>query len=52
LSYSAVSYVECKGANYSDKSVEIEENVITADGPESEELFAQKISDILMRKTV
>ena len=49
---SAVSYLERKGAYYSHKSVEIEKNIITANGPEAAEIFARKVSDLLMRKTV
>jgi protease I len=48
---SAASYMKRKGADYSNKSVEIEKNIITANGPEAAEVFARKISDILMQKT-
>jgi protease I len=48
---SAASYIERKGANYSNKSVEIEKNIITANGPEAAEVFAQKVCNILMRET-
>lgn len=49
---SAASYIERKGADYSPKSVEIEKNIITANGPEAADLFAQKVCDKLMRKIV
>jgi protease I len=47
---SAASYMERKGADYSHKSVEIEKNIITANGPDAAEVFARKVSDILMRE--
>ncbi len=47
---SAASYMERKGADYTHKSVEIEKNIITAIGPEAAEVFARKVSDILMRR--
>jgi protease I len=49
---SAASYIERKGADYSPKSVEIEKNIITANGPEAADLFAQKVCDKLMREIV
>lgn len=49
---SAASYMKRKGAEYSNKSVEIEKNIITANGPEVAEVFAQKVSNILMRKAI
>jgi protease I len=50
--HTAASYIERKGAIYSYLSVENEKNIITANGPEAAEVFARKVSDILMRKTV
>jgi protease I len=45
---SAASYITRKGAYFSGKSVEVEKNIITANGPESAELFAQTISKLLL----
>jgi protease I len=47
---SAASYIQRKGANYSPRSVEIEKNIITANGPEAADLFAQKVCDKLIHK--
>ena len=47
---SAASYIKRKGAKYSNKSVEIAKNIITANGPEAAEAFAQKACNILMQK--
>ena len=48
---SAASYIERKGAKYSKKFVEVEKNIITAEGPEAAEAFAQKVCNILIQKT-
>ena len=45
---SAAKYMERKGADYSHKLVEIEKNIITANGLEAAEAFARRINDILM----
>ena len=45
---SAASYIERRGVKYSSKSVEIENKIITANGPEVADLFARKICEILM----
>jgi len=45
--YSASSYIEKRGVKYSCKPIEIEKNIITANGPEVAEAFARKMIEIL-----
>jgi len=47
---SAASYIIRKGGYFSEKPVEVKNNIITANGPESAELFAQTISKLLLQK--
>jgi protease I len=49
---SAASYITRKGAYFSEKPVEVKNNIITANGPESAELFAQTISCILNQRPI
>ena len=44
---SAADYLKFKGVKYSSKLVEYERNIITANGPEATEEFANKITDLL-----
>jgi protease I len=44
---SAAEYLKYKGVKYSSEAVEFERNIITANGPEATEKFANKINDLL-----
>jgi protease I len=49
---SAAEYLEYKGVKYSSEAVEFERNIITANGPEATEKFANKITDLLEHSTI
>jgi len=49
---SAANSIRRRGARYSKKSVEIDNNIITANGPEAAFVFAQNISKLLLQETV
>ncbi len=48
---SAIDYLKFKGVKYSTGPVELERNIITANGPEATEKFADKINYLLESKT-
>ena len=48
---SAAEYLRYKGVRYSSEAVEVERNIITANGPEATEEFANKINDRLIYNT-
>ena len=43
----AAEYLKYKGVKYSSKAIEHERNIITANGPEATQQFANKITEIL-----
>ena len=46
-----VSAIEAKGAVYTGKEVENDDNIITASGPEDAREFGEKVSETIMRST-
>jgi len=50
LDKEGINILEENGANYIEKSVVVDDNIITADGPESSEQFAKRIAQLLKKK--